>query len=36
MLDELITNTYPLSDINKSFQDMHAGKNIHGVIIYDN
>ncbi|MEQ3549627.1 NDMA-dependent alcohol dehydrogenase [Pseudonocardia nematodicida] len=34
-LDELITRTYPLEDINQAFADMHAGKNLRGVIVYD-
>jgi Zn-dependent alcohol dehydrogenase len=34
-LDELITNRYKLEDINQGYEDMHAGKNIRGVIIYD-
>jgi NDMA-dependent alcohol dehydrogenase len=34
-LDELITNRYSLDDINQGYEDMHAGKNIRGVIIYD-
>jgi S-(hydroxymethyl)glutathione dehydrogenase/alcohol dehydrogenase len=25
-VDEFITGTYPLEDINKAFDDMHAGK----------
>ncbi len=33
-LDELITNTYGLADINQGYQDMRDGKNIRGVIIY--
>ena len=33
-LDELITTTYKLDDINQGYVDMHAGKNIRGVIIY--
>ena len=33
-LDELITTTYRLDDINQGYDDMHAGKNIRGVIIY--
>jgi NDMA-dependent alcohol dehydrogenase len=33
-LDELITSTYKLDDINDGYADMHAGKNIRGVIIY--
>jgi NDMA-dependent alcohol dehydrogenase len=35
MLDELVTNTYRLEDINQAFQDMHDGKNLRGVIMYD-
>jgi Zn-dependent alcohol dehydrogenase len=31
-LDELVTSTYPLDEINQGYQDMHAGKNIRGVI----
>lgn len=34
-LDELITRTYSLSEINQAFQDMKNGKNLRGVIIYD-
>ena len=34
-LDELITRTYPLSDINKGYQDMRDGKNIRGMVMYD-
>ena len=33
-LDELITNTYDLTEINQGYQDMRDGKNIRGVIIY--
>ncbi len=33
-LDELITSTYKLDDINQGYADMHAGKNIRGVIVY--
>ncbi|WP_028935621.1 NDMA-dependent alcohol dehydrogenase [Pseudonocardia spinosispora] len=31
-LDELATTTYSLDDIAKGYEDMHAGKNIRGVI----
>lgn len=31
-LDELVTRTYPLEKINDAYADMHAGKNIRGVI----
>ncbi|MDR7303963.1 NDMA-dependent alcohol dehydrogenase [Haloactinomyces albus] len=34
-LDELVTKTYDLHDINQAFQDMREGKNIRGVIMYD-
>lgn len=34
-VDELITRTYSLDDINQGFQDMLDGKNIRGVIDYD-
>lgn len=34
-LDELITQTYPLEDINQAFQDMLAGENARGVILFD-
>jgi len=33
-LDELITQTYKLEDINQGYADMNAGKNIRGVIMY--
>ena len=33
-LDELITTRYKLDDINQGYADMHAGKNIRGVVVY--
>jgi NDMA-dependent alcohol dehydrogenase len=33
-LDELITNTYPLDDINVGYQAMRDGENIRGVIVH--
>ncbi|MCW2929593.1 MAG: Alcohol dehydrogenase GroES domain protein, partial [Actinomycetia bacterium] len=33
-LDELITRTYSLEQINEGYQDMRDGKNIRGVIVY--
>lgn len=33
-LDELITNTYPLSDINIGYQAMRDGENIRGVVVH--
>ena len=34
-LDELITTTYRLEDINQGYADMNSGKNIRGLIKYD-
>jgi S-(hydroxymethyl)glutathione dehydrogenase/alcohol dehydrogenase len=33
-LDEMITNTYTLDEINQGYADMRAGKNIRGVILF--
>ena len=33
-LDELITKKYKLDEIQQGYEDMHAGKNIRGVIVY--
>lgn len=34
LLDELVTRTYDLDDINQGYADMHAGTNLRGVIAY--
>lgn len=34
-LDELITTRYSLDDVARGYADMHAGRNIRGVIDYD-
>ena len=34
-LDELVTATYTLDQINRGYEDMVAGKNIRGVIVFD-
>lgn len=34
-LDGMITNRYKLGDINQGYQDMRDGKNIRGVLVYD-
>lgn len=34
-LDDLITQTYTLDDINQGYADMHAGKNLRGVVLLD-
>lgn len=33
-LDELVTTTYRLEDVNTGYDDMKAGKNLRGMIIY--
>jgi len=33
-LDELVTRTYSLDEINQGYADMHAGLNIRGVILF--
>jgi NDMA-dependent alcohol dehydrogenase len=33
-LDELVTRTYDLQDINQGYQDMRDGKNTRGMIMY--
>jgi NDMA-dependent alcohol dehydrogenase len=35
MLDELVSKTYALDDINQAFTDMHAGTSIRGVVLFD-
>lgn len=34
-LDELITKEYTLDQVTEAYEDMHAGKNIRGVIVFD-
>jgi S-(hydroxymethyl)glutathione dehydrogenase/alcohol dehydrogenase len=34
-LDELVTRTYALEDINEGYEDLLNGKNIRGVIVHD-
>lgn len=33
-IDDLITHTMPLDDINKAFELMHAGKSIRSVVVF--
>jgi S-(hydroxymethyl)glutathione dehydrogenase/alcohol dehydrogenase len=33
-LDELVTTRYTLDEIGRGYEDMHAGKNIRGVIVF--
>jgi S-(hydroxymethyl)glutathione dehydrogenase/alcohol dehydrogenase len=34
-LDELITRRYRLDEIGQGYEDMHAGTNIRGIIVFD-
>ncbi|MDA1188808.1 MAG: Zn-dependent alcohol dehydrogenase [Chloroflexi bacterium] len=34
-LDEMVTQTYPLVDVNRAFDDLREGKNIRGVLVMD-
>ena len=34
-LDEMITRTYALDDLQQAFDDMMAGRNAKGVILFD-
>ena len=34
-LDDLVTTTYPLEEVNQGYADMHAGKNLRGVLVFD-
>jgi Zn-dependent alcohol dehydrogenase len=34
-LDELVTKQYKLDEVAQGYEDMHAGKNIRGVLIFD-
>jgi S-(hydroxymethyl)glutathione dehydrogenase/alcohol dehydrogenase len=33
-LDELVTTTYQLSEVNQGYQDLRDGKNVRGMIMY--
>ncbi|MFI5426322.1 zinc-binding dehydrogenase [Aeromicrobium sp. UC242_57] len=34
-LDEMITRTYSLDEIGQGYEDMHAGINLRGVVLFD-
>ena len=34
MLKELITRTYSLDEVNRGYEDLEAGKNLRGVIVF--
>ena len=33
-LDELVTKTYSLEEINQGYADMNEGNNVRGLILY--
>jgi S-(hydroxymethyl)glutathione dehydrogenase/alcohol dehydrogenase len=35
MLDELVTRTYSLAEVNEGYEAMRTHQNIRGVILYD-
>jgi S-(hydroxymethyl)glutathione dehydrogenase/alcohol dehydrogenase len=35
LLEEMITSTYPLNELDKAFDDMLMGKNAKGVIVFE-
>jgi len=35
LLDEMITRTYRLEDLEQAFHDRHTGKNAKGVVVFD-
>ena len=34
-LDELVTNTYRLDDVNQGYQDLLDGKNVRGLLVHE-
>ncbi|HVC68674.1 MAG TPA: NDMA-dependent alcohol dehydrogenase [Acidimicrobiales bacterium] len=34
LLDQLVTNTYTLDDVNQGYEDMRNGTNIRGVVVF--
>ncbi len=34
LLDELITNTYALEDVNQGYEDMRNGTNVRGMVVF--
>ncbi len=34
-LDELVTRTYTLDEVAQGYEDMHAGNNLRGVVVFD-
>ena len=34
-LDEVVTRTYPLEDVNQGFEDLRENRNVRGLLVYD-
>jgi S-(hydroxymethyl)glutathione dehydrogenase/alcohol dehydrogenase len=34
-LDELVTHTYTLDEVSQAYEDMHAGRNLRGIVVFD-
>ena len=34
-LDDMVTRTYAVDEINQGYSDMHAGKNLRGVLVHE-
>jgi S-(hydroxymethyl)glutathione dehydrogenase/alcohol dehydrogenase len=34
-LDELVTREYTLDQVAQAYEDMHAGRNIRGMVVFD-
>jgi threonine dehydrogenase-like Zn-dependent dehydrogenase len=34
-LDEIITKTYTLDQVNEGYEDLLAGKNVRGVVVHE-
>ena len=35
LLDELVTTTYPIDDVDRAFDDLLAGRNAKGVLVFE-
>jgi S-(hydroxymethyl)glutathione dehydrogenase/alcohol dehydrogenase len=34
-LDEMVTRRYSLDEVQQGYDDMHAGRNIRGLVVFD-
>ena len=35
LLDELVTTTYPIDDVDRAFEDLLSGRNAKGVLVFE-